>query len=834
MEKDIENIERSESVNTGGDTTPKVSVSVAQAAEDTQSDEDIDKDVTSMEDDTEEDDLNMGATMKVIVETFINSLKNCVNRELVDKAAQDFCMNMNTRPNRKRLARALFNVHRSRLDLLPFYARLTATLHPCIPDVADQLSTMLLRDFRFHMRKKEQIHIESKVKTMRFIGEMTKFQMITLTDCLNCLKALMLEFSPHAIEMACGLLETCGYYALRHQTSHLRARVLLDQLLRKQAAKVLDQRYSTMIDNARYTCDPPKTEAVVFKPRPNMHEYIRKLLFRDLNKNTVEKVLRQMRKLPWSEKDTRNYILKCLGQSWMIKYNNVHCLASLVAGLVNHRDDVGHHVVDDVLEDIRLGMEINKPKYNQRRVSSVKFLGELYNYRMVESALIFNVLYSFITFGVVYDNTRPSPYDPPDHLFRIRLVCVLLETCGQYFDRGSSKKRLDCFIPYFQRYIWTKKTHPYWMFSPNSSSSTTPVSPPLSASSPSSSSAADSNDPSSGDNKHNKEVSNSATTPRLFPVEVDYLVQDTLEPLRPKLRLATSWEEMQACVTEVERDVMTKIKKVLPSDMVHSLGEVNFEPPKSAGNLMTIPEANDEEGENDDEGASDDDEDDEETLSGGEENDSDLLEPHDDTIETQSCKSTSSSMAAGPKHFACAEDNDFVRAFDSLLVESIQSRKQTQVIQQDMSVPVNVRKNNSQQQQQQQQHTTAWSNPYQPQQQQPPPPESKPKEPAMCFSLLTRRNNKPTLQPLKIPVSEQFASGLRDRTQAEQKQKQELKQITLSINERQVEEEQHMLDTAYFAKQPLANLNRERRPKYQPPKGAPNADLIFNTGGRRR
>jgi hypothetical protein len=40
--------------------------------------------------------------------------------------------------------------------------------------------------------------------------------------------------------------------------------------------------------------------------------------------------------------------------------------------------------------------------------------------------------------------------DPPEHLFRIRLVCTLLDCCGQYFDRGTSKKRLDCFLIYFQ------------------------------------------------------------------------------------------------------------------------------------------------------------------------------------------------------------------------------------------------------------------------------------------------------------------------------------------------------------------------------------------------
>lgn len=68
---------------------------------------------------------------------------------------------------------------------------------------------------------------------------------------------------------------------------------------------------------------------------------------------------------------------------------------------------------------------------------------------MVESAVIFRTLFSFISFGVNQDGS-PSPLDPPEHLFRIRLVCTLLDTCGQYFDRGSSKRKLDCFLIYFQ------------------------------------------------------------------------------------------------------------------------------------------------------------------------------------------------------------------------------------------------------------------------------------------------------------------------------------------------------------------------------------------------
>ena len=53
-----------------------------------------------------------------------------------------------------------------------------------------------------------------------------------------------------------------------------------------------------------------------------------------------------------------------------------------------------------------------------------------------------------------------------------------------------------------------------------------------------------------------------------------------------------------------------------------------------------------------------------------------------------------------------------------------------------------------------------------------------------------------------------------------------MKRLTLDINERQEEEDyQEML--AAQQRPAVMNLNRERRQKYQHPKGAPDADLIF-------
>ena len=57
-----------------------------------------------------------------------------------------------------------------RMDLIPFYARLVATLYPCLDDVATTLVEILIKDLRFQIKKKDQVHIHSKLKNVRFIG----------------------------------------------------------------------------------------------------------------------------------------------------------------------------------------------------------------------------------------------------------------------------------------------------------------------------------------------------------------------------------------------------------------------------------------------------------------------------------------------------------------------------------------------------------------------------------------------------------------------------------------------------------------------------------------
>lgn len=719
-----------------------------------------------------------GVANKLLLDGFLTSLLHCVNREMVDQAAVQFCMNLNTKPNRIKLVRALFLVPRTRLDLLPFYARLVATLNPCMPDVANELVSMLKQDFKFHIKKKDQINIESKVKTVRFIGELVKFGIFPKSEALFCLKMLLLDFTHHYIEMACNLLETCGRFLFRSLDSHHRTNVYLEQMMRKKAVQALDSRYTTMIENAFYYCNPPEAPAVVREARPPLHEYIRKLLYKDLSKTTTEKVLRQMRKLDWENPDVCAYATRCLTAIWNVKYYNIRCVANLLAGLVAYQETVGPQVVDGVLEDIRLGMEVNHPKYNQRRVSMVHYLGELYNYRMVESSVIFKVLYSFVTFGINFDGS-PSDLDPPDNLFRIRLVCILLETCGQYFNTGSSKKKLDCFIVFFQRYYWQKKSSEAF-----------------------------------GDEYP-------------FPVTVDFLVKDTLLALRPKTKLGENLEEATTAVENLVAELKTKLPEVVPLLPVGDSADLDAKQPGDSDTLGPIQEVE----EDPDEDAHSMECSDQETEAEADV-DTDPLsnsqsQPLDDELNVSSEEDHGAVEGSGdassqdvavvrrkPKHISCTEDEDFMASFDKMLSESILHRTQEAVKPQvDIVIPMSVRGGS-----QKKIYSTV---------------EKKPEEDknTINFILMTRKGNKPQFKSLEVPVSSELAQNLKDREEAERVEKEQVKMLTLNINERQEEEDyQEML--AAQQRPVVLNLNRDRRHKYQHPKGAPDADLIF--GNKKR
>ena len=148
-----------------------------------------------------------------------------------------------------------------------------------------------------------------------------------------------------------------------------------------------------------FQCNPPERAPRQEKERSPLELFIRHLIYDVLAKKTIDKVLKLIRKLDWEDASIKRTLHKVFTKPWKIKYGHISLLAMLTYDLQRYHPSFAIAVVDQVLEDIRRGLEQNVYSTNQRRVATMKYLGELYIYRLLGSGIIFDTLWSLVTFG---------------------------------------------------------------------------------------------------------------------------------------------------------------------------------------------------------------------------------------------------------------------------------------------------------------------------------------------------------------------------------------------------------------------------------------------------
>ncbi|EAL86928.1 nonsense-mediated mRNA decay factor (Upf2), putative [Aspergillus fumigatus Af293] len=433
---------------TDGEATPDSSVEKPENASQTPTSEE--KSAAEAED---QSTAIASKTVGAQVDALLARLPELQTKDQVDQLALEFCF-LNSKASRNRLIKAVSDVPKGRVDLLPLYSRLVATLGQYLQDIPQGLITYLDEEFRSLQRRKSKEFLgQVRMTNIRYFAELTKFGVVPEHIIFHCFKVSLDDFSRMNIEIIGHLLENCGRYLLRNPETSPRMASFLEKLGRKKAVQHLGQQERMIIENAMYYVDPPPRPAIQQKERTPMESYIRKLIYLDMNKRNYTKVLKSIRKLHWEEQDVVDIMERVFSKPVKVKYGNIHLLAILVSALYRYHQDFVISVVDNILEQITLGLEQNDFKFNQKRVAEVKYLGELYNYKMIDSPVVFDTLYRIVTFG--YEGGTPipgklNPLDLPDDFFRIRLVCTLLDTCGHCFDRGSAKKKLDFFLIFFQ------------------------------------------------------------------------------------------------------------------------------------------------------------------------------------------------------------------------------------------------------------------------------------------------------------------------------------------------------------------------------------------------
>jgi len=383
------------------------------------------------------------ASMKELLEAM-----QCMGtRAETEQLAERFCY-LNSKNNRKCLASFLSRVggDRDQSTRLPFYARCIAILNLCSINIGDRVCLSLEREFyRLFFKANKQWLLDAKMANLSYIAEMVKFSIFPFHAMFSILEKLGKKFSNESIELLSFFMFQCGRFLYKNPLTHYRLNKILQYLRRRQATTNLDALLTQHINNAVFACKPPEKSALSVVALTPLQQYIEQLLYFRLNHSNKQSVLRKLRKLPWDDEETARFVTDRLFNVGVVQFDRLECIAAIIQGL-NCYHPVSQLVVDHVLEEIRLGLEEEDFSQEQRRLSFVKFLGELYAFKAVSSQLVMDTLYLIITFNI-------DEGDRTLLALRLSLCCMLLETCGRYLRKGLLKQRCDRFLLYLQRFI---------------------------------------------------------------------------------------------------------------------------------------------------------------------------------------------------------------------------------------------------------------------------------------------------------------------------------------------------------------------------------------------
>lgn len=243
------------------------------------------------------------------------------------------------------------------------------------------------------LKKSAAYLFQEKIKAIIYIGELVKFHVAPWYLVFGALNYLFQNFSVLSnIELFTTLLETCGRFMLKCPISSERLISQVDAMMRMKVARNLPTRECLLIDNAYFSIYPPKGgfKEVILPPNES---YARFLIYQKLDVDSADFVLEKLLKFDWQDQEVLKFMTYCFENVGWIKYSNLDCLAWVLAELHIYYPEFCINIIDGCCERIRSGLEHNAFKDNQNRISTLKFLGELFNYFLIPETLIFDTLF---------------------------------------------------------------------------------------------------------------------------------------------------------------------------------------------------------------------------------------------------------------------------------------------------------------------------------------------------------------------------------------------------------------------------------------------------------
>ena len=300
----------------------------------------------------------LGGDSNMSLRELISKLPECVSIELCDSFVIEFIYaNGSKSSSQKLLAAALSRPPFGAMQLLPFYARIIASLSPWFPIIKEQTLQHLQKEF-FGLKKKLDIStstVEPRLRNATFIAELVKFGVYPPGKVFVQMRSLFDDFSRHNIDTACCIVQNCGRYLFKRPDTSERMVNMMNIMIKLKNARNLDNRQSELIlacQASMYATDV----VIKKKSRRPVEEYIRTLIYKELNRKNVASICTRLRRIDWTTESA--YVQKkIMAAVRKGKHDQLFDLAMVIENLGKYYPSFPVDIIDEVMEEIICGLE---------------------------------------------------------------------------------------------------------------------------------------------------------------------------------------------------------------------------------------------------------------------------------------------------------------------------------------------------------------------------------------------------------------------------------------------------------------------------------------------
>ncbi|KAK6465635.1 armadillo-type protein [Scheffersomyces coipomensis] len=403
-----------------------------------------------------------------IVANLLQRLQVANDNDIDFMAIEFYRSNLLNKATSNRLLK--FLIEDSDVNNLKYYTRFLKILEDPLQDVITTLRDYLDKGFRSQI-----YHNKLNFKNIFFFVELIKFKLVPSYVIFHKIRTLTLNIAAsNNIDVLSVFYEHVGRFLLQEPEYKEFTLEMINLLREKKRSQSMTINEKLAINNLLLSINPPTINTIKTADRSvkltDVEKYIQRLLKVELNERTANIISSEINKVDLRSNET--FVVQCFSHPDLINYDNIHALAFVLKSV---RKNIVIRTVDFLIENIIRGLEENDYRRNRIRMSHMKYLAELFNFKLVNFKFINAVLNKILCYGHPNNQPLPNNYsvkmDSADNYFRIQLCCLLLisiDTSANTIKRTRSKRGrsrgsrinkelLRTFFAFFQYYVFCKQ-----------------------------------------------------------------------------------------------------------------------------------------------------------------------------------------------------------------------------------------------------------------------------------------------------------------------------------------------------------------------------------------